>query len=366
MVGNRAISGRPGSGPVPDDGLGVGGLAQGGALNMGSLFESQLIGVRFVDNAAIAGQGKLASGGALINPFGEPPPGVDATLTLQNSVFRGNSVVGGEDGANPTYRESQGGGFFNNGVAVISGSRFQGNSAVGGNDTGSGHVGSGSGGAIASLGQSPVLTISSTDFVHNSAVGGRRLVSGTPVEEPLSGQGNGGAIASQNGTITINGGRFFGNQAIVKIAGDRVASGGAIDIPQPPEGYTGDLTTTAVRFTGNRASSTTGPAQGGAIAFDGSVFDDNGSTFRGNRASSGRQTGSAYGGALFPQRDSQLVGSLVTGNRAHAAAGFGGGVALPLGPDVLTQVQTSIHCNRATTAGDDLWWPATAESRRKG
>lgn len=120
-------------------------------------------------------------------------------------------------------------------------------------------------------------------------------------------------------------------------------------------------------LSGNRASSTTGPAQGGAIAFDGSAFGDNGSIFRGNRATSGRHTGSAYGGALFLQSDSQLVGSLVAGNRAHAADGYGGGVALPSGPDALTQVQAGIHRrNRATTAGDDLWWPATAESRLKG
>lgn len=364
LVGNRAVGGQPGTGPVPADGLGAGGLAQGGGLNMSSLFKTHLIGVRFVGNSAQASQGKFAAGGALINPFGEPPPDVDADLTIQNSFFRGNRAVGGDDGANATYRESQGGAFFNNGAAVISGSRFQGNSVIGGNDTGSGHVGSGSGGAIYNLGENPVLTISDSAFANNSALGGRRLTSGEPIDEPASGQGSGGAIASQNGTVTINGGGFSGNAAIVRTAGDRVASGGAIAVPEPVEGYVSYLVTTAVRFTSNLAASAAGPATGGAIAFSGSAFADTGSIFRGNQAKSGRRNGSAYGGALFLQAQSELVGSLVTHNRAHAADGYGGGVALPLGPDLLTEVQSTIRRNCATTAGDNRWWPTTAESSR--
>ena len=112
-----------------------------------------------------------------------------------------------------------------------------------------------------------------------------------------------------------------------------------------------------MHFVSNRAVSVAGSASGGAVSFSGTSFTDNGSIFDGNQARSGRRNGSAYGGALSLTATSQLIGSLVTNNYAYAANGFGGGVALPLGPEVLTQVQANIRGNCATTAGDDLWWP---------
>lgn len=358
VVGNRAVGGRPGTGPVPGNGDGAGGLALGGGLNLPSLFKAELVGVRFVFNAAIADQGKLATGGALINPFSEPVPDEDADLTILNTLFRGNTAVGGDDAANPDYRESLGGAFLNNGYTYVSGSRFQGNSVIGGDDTGSGHVGSGSGGAIFSDGKRPLLTINDSTFVGNSALGGLRLVAGEPTVEAASGEGRGGAIATRGGDMTINGGSFYGNEAIVRVSGDRIAAGGAIDIPQPDN--VSYLTTTAVRFVSNGATSVTGPATGGAIAFNGTAFADSGSVFWGNKARSGRQNGSAYGGALFLETESRLLGSLIMDNRARAAEGFGGGIALPSGPDALTEVQTSVRRNSATTAGADVWYPATA------
>lgn len=33
------------------------------------------------------------------------------------------------------------------------------------------------------------------------------------------------------------------------------------------------------------------------------------------------------------------------------------GIALPLGPEVLTTSLTDVRRNRASTAGDQLWWP---------
>lgn len=362
LVGNRAVGGRPGTGPAPSDGEGAGGLALGGGLNLTSLFNAGLTGVRIIGNAAVAGQGKPATGGGLMNPFGEPAPGEDAELRILNSLFRGNAALGGDDGGNPTYRTTQGGAFFNNGYTRISGSRFQGNSAIGGNDTGSGHVGSGFGGAIFSEGTGPLLTIDGSTFVDNSAVGGRRLVSGEPTVEPASGEARGGAIGAATGDITITGGDFVGNEAIVRVAGERIAAGAAIDIPVPPAGYVTYLTSTAVRFFSNVATSVTGPATGGAIAFSGDAFADSGSVFSGNEARSGRQSGSAYGGALFLETDSRLLGSLITHNRASAASGFGGGIALPYGPDVLTEVQTSVRRNAAATAGDDVWFPSSTRA----
>ncbi len=47
-------------------------------------------------------------------------------------------------------------------------------------------------------------------------------------------------------------------------------------------------------------------------------------------------------------------------NRARGSEGYGGGIALPNGPEVLTQALTTIGWNRATTAGDDVWWPSQA------
>ena len=212
---------------------------------------------------------------------------------------------------------------------MISGSRFQGNSVIGGNDTGSGHVGSGSGGAIYNLGENPVLTISDSAFASNSALGGRRLTSGEPIDEPASGQGSGGAIASQNGTVTINGGGFSGNAAIVRTAGNRVASGGTIAVPEPVEGYVSYLVTTAVRFTSNLAASAAGPATGALSRSAVPPLPTPDPSSAATKQSRGAATASAYGGALFLQAQSELVGSLVTHNRAHAADGYGGGVALP-------------------------------------
>jgi hypothetical protein len=118
-----------------------------------------------------------------------------------------------------------------------------------------------------------------------------------------------------------------------------------------------------VRFTSNVAQSKTGTAGGGAIAHNGDTFTDNASTFSGNSARSGRSSGSAYGGALLLQQSTTLNATTVTFNRALANEGYGGGVAVPPGPDVLTQAQTTIRFNLATTAGDDLWWLASSANR---
>lgn len=362
IVGNSVLGGRAGEGAPPPDGLGAGGAAQGGGMVTTSLYKSQLVGVGFIDNSAVAGQGKFAIGGGLNNAYGSPPPGLDAGLLIQNSSFRNNTVVGGDDAPSATYRASGGGAFFNNASGtVVSGSRFNGNSAVGGNDTGSGHVGSGLGGAILSEGRSPTIDLYNSAFEHNSAVGGRRLVPGESFVEPVSGEAAGGAIRSGTGAVTVSGGSFVANQSIVRAGGDRIASGGAIDIAQPGEGFTGYLNTVGVRFNSNVADSDSGTATGGAIAFNGTAFADNGSTFRGNVARSGQPSGSAYGGALYLQTQSQLNGSKITRNYAHAPLGYGGGAALPNGPEVLTQVQSSLVNNRASTAGDDLWSPSTED-----
>lgn len=361
IVGNRAVGGEKGDGPVPDGGLGAGGLAQSGGLDMISLFSSQLVGVRFIGNTAIAGQGKFAAGGALSNPFGAPPEGVDANLLILNSFFRANSAIGGDDAANPVYRRSEAGAFLHNGSGtVISGSRFEGNSVIGGNDTGSGHVGSATGGAISNVGGDPIITIFDTAFVDNAVLGGRRVAAGESLIEPDSGEARGGAISSEGGTVSINGGSFVGNRAVDRSDGHRVASGGAIDIPVPFEGYVGYLETTAVRFAHNSATSPTGQARGGAVAFNGNGYTDNGSFFIGNTVRSGHHEGSAAGGALFLEQTSRLTGTTVVLNRARGNQGFGGGIALPNGPEVLTPTLTTIGWNRATTAGDDVWWPSQA------
>jgi hypothetical protein len=359
IVGNRALGGEGGSGPPPSSGLGGGGIAQGGGMNMISAFQADLVGVRFMSNSAVGGQGKPAFGGGLATPFGGSEPGLEARLLIQDSVFRDNSAVGGADAASDIYRETTGGAFDNNGDGtVVSGTRFVHNTAVGGNDTGSGHVGSALGGAVNSGGQHPSITFYNNTFAWNSALGGRRVVRGEPANEASSGEAHGGAVYAANGTITINGGAFEHNQATVRVKGDRVAVGGAIEAHAPGEGYTNTLNTAGARFTGNIAKSVTGTGEGGAVAFNGTAFTDNGSAFRFNLARSGLFNGSALGGALLLAQTSQLAGTTVMFNRATASHGYGGGVALPDGPDVLTQVQTAIRHNTASTAGDDVWWPA--------
>lgn len=359
IVGNRAVGGQGGEGPLPEGGLGAGGLAQGGGMDMISAFQSDLVGVRFIGNSAISGQGKPAYGGGLATPFGGSEGGLDARLLIQNSVFRDNSAVGGKDAANDVYRETTGGAFDNNGAGtVVSGTRFVHNTALGGDDTGSGHAGSALGGAVYSGGQHPSITFSNNTFAWNVAQGGRRLAPGESTNETASGEAHGGALFSATGTITVNGGAFEHNQAIVRVSAPRQAVGGAIEAADPADGYTNDLNTIGVRFASNVARSATGTSAGGAVAFDGTAFTDNGSAFRFNLARSGLANGAALGGALMIGQTSQLAGTTVAFNRATAAQGYGGGLALPHGLDVLTQVQTTVRHNSATTAGDDIWWPA--------
>ena len=362
ITGNRVIGGKPGAGPAPANGLGAGGLSQGGGLSLRGTLRTTLVGLRFIGNASIAGPNKPAYAGALVNPYGQSEDPT-ATLTIVNTLFRDNRAVGGDDATNSAYRRTQGGAFFNNSSGTqVSGSRFVGNSAVGGNDTGSGYAGSAEGGAIYSGGQQPSITLSNNTFQGNSALGGRRLVSGESATDPFTGEAYGGAFYAENGITTINGGLFDRNQAGVRTPGDRSALGGAVFLDSPTEGYTNELTTNAVRFTTNVAQSTTGTAAGGAIAHSGTAFTDNGSTFVGNTARSGRSGGLAYGGALLLLQTTHLNATTVRFNQALAGQGYGGGVALPAGPDVLTQAQTMIRFNRATTAGDDLWWPAGGAS----
>lgn len=356
--GNRVIGGAPGAGPAPANALGAGGLAQGGGMTLSGTLRTTLVGLRFIGNAAIGGPGKPAQAGGLINPYGQSKDPT-ATLTIVNTLFRNNEAVGGDDATNPVYRRSLGGGFLNNSTGTqVSGSRFVGNSAVGGNDTGSGYAGSGEGGGLYTGGQQPSITMADTTFQCNSALGGRRLVPGESASDPFTGEAYGGAVYSANGLTTINGGSFVHNQAGVRIPGDRSAMGGAIALDYPTEGYTNHLITNGVRFSSNTAQSKTGSAGGGAIAHNGNTFTDNSSTFSGNSARSGHFSGSAYGGALLLQQITTLNATTVKFNNALADRGYGGGVALPAGPDVLTQAQTTIRFNRATTAGDDQWWPA--------
>lgn len=208
------------------------------------------------------------------------------------------------------------------------------------------------------MGQDPIITFFDTTFVGNAALGGQRPVAGESIVEAVSGESRGGAIGAENGTVTVNGGAFVGNVAAVRAGGERIASGGAIDLPQPPDDYSSYLHTTATRFILNAAVSPGGSAHGGAVAFNGTGFTDNGSLLAANAARAGRHDGSAYGGGLFLEQTSSLSGTTVILNLARAGQGFGGGIALPQGPDVLTRSQTTVAWNRATTAGDDVWAPA--------
>ncbi|MBU3751968.1 MAG: hypothetical protein FGM52_16265, partial [Mycobacterium sp.] len=285
FVGNRSFGGEAGAGPVPPDGRGAGGLAQGGALEFDGLCETRLVAVRFVGNSALAADGKSAAGGALINPYGRSEPGQTATLQIQNSLFRGNRAVGGDDAADVLYRQTTGGAFYNFGLGtVVSGSRLEGNKAIGGDDTGSGHLGSALGGAVYSEASAdPSIAIVNTTFADNSALGGRRG-GGQSIAEPSSGEAHGGALYAVNGPTTVNGGAFVGNRAVVRAPGEHTAGGGAIEIAPVTADYVNYLGMTGVRFASNTAASRTAAARGGAVAFNGTAFTDDGSTFSGNAA----------------------------------------------------------------------------------
>jgi hypothetical protein len=365
---NTARGGDPGQGPAPADDQGAGGLGQGGGMSLVGQLDATLIDVQFLDNQAVSGAGKPASGGGLAIPDGGPL----SRTVIQGGRFRGNRAVGGADPGLEEFRSTsaEGGAILNNasGTTIV-GARFEHNTARGGPDTGSGFAGTGRGGAIASiLAQADHrLEVIGSTFRGNRALGGDVPTGTAGPAAPGSGGAQGGAIYNDVGTVRVTGGTFAGNQAQASARGDgRLAAGGAIYnsfVSSPPGfDYKTIVSLANVAFTGNAAVAFgAGRAGGGAIAHQGTSLEDAGSTFRDNAART-VGGGTAMGGALWIARAARLTGTRVVSNAAEArratargpvGQGFGGGIAFETDP-VVPMVRTRVAHNRATTADPNI------------
>ena len=244
FVGNQALGGRGDQG---------GGIASGGALFGLDFLPTIITGGTFLGNSAIAGGGgnSLAAGGA-INSFGRATTlngtsfignlaqggdggagqagsfalggAINGQVVSNNATFVGNQAIGGRGGASATPTGTGGrggdaeGGAINTGNATINGGLFLGNAAIAGRGGSAGKQGTGGaggdakGGAIAiDTGTFPgTLTINDATFALNLAIGGDGGSGGT---RGADGQGLGGAVYNNGGTVVIKRTRFLLNRA---------------------------------------------------------------------------------------------------------------------------------------------------------
>jgi hypothetical protein len=159
-----------------------GGLGGGGALlNAGT---ATIVGSTFTDNSAMGSDGSKVDN-YQANFIGSGEGGVihnDGVLTIEGCTFSGNRAMGGSGavGNKPLslygMDYAEGGAIFNDGAGTlaVSGSTFACNEAIGGSnatgaDGGLGFFGMAQGGAIDNLN---VATITNCTFDHNKAQGG--------------------------------------------------------------------------------------------------------------------------------------------------------------------------------------------------
>ena len=351
---NQALAGPGGSGPLPTDGFGSGGLATGGAMQTNGSFYLSLFSTRWLDNQAIGQQGKLAYGGALGMVFGYK---TDRQMISQ-SMFRGNLAQGGDDPVEMYMRTTYGGAIENSDPnTTIDGTTLIDNTAQGSESTGIGVPGNAAGGAITNTGPKSSLSLTDDSFTGNRALGGV-VVSGPESTDPDSGLASGGGLDLDEGTLTASGDHFSNNLAQSQADGSvHAASGGALYVRTDAGGTNTSAQLARLSFENNQASALDGnSAFGGALANFSSGFVDVASSYSGNQALV-QGPGIAYGGGLYLASDSSLSQSSITGNEAMASGagqGFGGGIAFGDDPTVSLQ-NVVVRLNHASTGGDDLY-----------
>jgi hypothetical protein len=339
-----------------------GGLGQGAALLNGGT--TVIIGSTFTDNESVGADGGkvdnaigsfigTGEGGAIHN---------DAVLTIAGCTFSGNRAMGGSGGAGNKPLSlygldyAEGGAIFNDGAGTltVSGSTFSCNEAIGGSnatgaDGGLGFLGMAQGGAIDNLN---VATITNCAFDHNEAQGGSGNRAGRGVTLFGVGAAEGGAIDNLatatdgyigSGTLNVTNCTFTANQALGGANNSGAEAGDAFG-----GGLSNGLSATAslvdCAFTGNQAIGAAGSVGG------------NGSDAHGGAISN-------ILGASLTLTDCVLTNNLVVGGAGGAGAnggnGFGGGVfnqgpsSAPYAgtPPTLTITGTTITGNQATGGG---------------
>jgi hypothetical protein len=307
----------------------------GGALvNGGTL---SITGATFTGNAALGGT-QQSQGGAIGNQYG-------ATATITLSTFTGNQALGSGTGTGTGGAIANGDELVTppNGSVIattLSQCTFANNTARGGSNAGGQF---GDGGAIEDDSY-VTLTVLDCLFTGNQANSGGGFGAG------------GGAIdnSAPEGPITISGSQFISNSAIGGV-GATVVAGGAVDNFQT-------MTIDNCLFTGNSAVggpmadgvNVFGQAQGGAIETNGGngvpvLLTISNSIIAGNEAIGGSggstlpypRTDAAFGGGIASSRGAKLnvAGCTITGNQAiggasasgFGAPAFGGGIDNYLG-----------------------------------
>lgn len=285
-------------------GLYVKGDASNGTADGNGKISVQLDNVTFTDNTvSTASAGAASQGGALyilgVDDNGGSVPD-NATVTVNNGTFTGNTAKGGR---------SQGGAIYNAGTLTVEGGSFTGNSAAPAD--GSTVTVSNVGGAIYNA-DDATLSIDGTRFEGNTAaIAG--AVNNQYASSHITGITNavfvnntaslsaGGALRNQGTIDSIAGTTFEGNTA---------GNGGALW-----NGAGGTIASiTDTTFTGNK--STNAAVGGGAITNAGEISKINATTFTDNSAAgNGGAINNVKGGkASITLSDTTFTGNTAAGN----------------------------------------------------
>jgi len=273
-------------------------------------------------------------------------PSTGATVTIRNSVIRGNSVAPRvaveSDDPCCLFADSGGGGISNDGTLTLDHTLVSGNRA----DAASGLASNAVGGGILNRAFG-TLTLKSSFIGDNHAA----------VSAPNGRFTSGGGIEMVAGTLTIDDSRVSDNSADASLAlpsdVEQSASGGGIHVQENASAAVRSTT-----FTGNSVSSTN--SVGDASAFSGGLHANGpivlrDSTVSDNRVAATTATGRADvdSGAGEINTDATISNTRFTGNSATATSSAGvahaaAGAIITAAFDRMTISDSVISANRLT------------------
>ncbi|MCL2538634.1 MAG: autotransporter outer membrane beta-barrel domain-containing protein [Alphaproteobacteria bacterium] len=313
----------------------------GGAVYTTANATTTINGSSFTSNTANATSG---FGGAIYTELGGTVSLTNTDFTT-NSAFDGGAIynLGSMTISGGTFLQNQsfqslastgGGAIFNAGTLNISGAEFTQNSTAGG----------GYGGAILNTGN---LTVTGGSFAQNTANSGGAInslgsagalnVTGVLFDNNTA-SSSGGAIAAEQGTVTIDQSTFTNNTA---------ATGGAIsDIGTLSAPATINITNSI--FDNNTATT----SRGGAIyvSNNGSVLNVSGSSFTNNKS---LNASNGYGGAIFNILGATTINnSYFEGNSANNGGALGN---MSTASTMSIGAGTSFVSNTATINGGAIY-----------
>jgi hypothetical protein len=273
-------------------------------------------------------------------------PSTGATVTIRNSVIRGNSVaprvaIESDDPCCP-FADSGGGGISNDGTLTLDHTRVSDNRA----DAASGLASNAVGGGI-------LNRALGTLTLKDSVVAGNRA----EVTAPNGRFTSGGGIEMVAGTLTVDDSRVSDNSADASLALpsdiEQSASGGGIHIQE-----NASATVRSTNFTGNSVSSTN--TVGDTFAFSGGLHANGpivlrDSTVSDNSVAAMTATGRADvdSGAGEINADATISNTRFTGNSAAATSSAGvahaaAGAIITAAFDRMTISDSAITANRLT------------------